>query len=547
MNMNLSPESHEQTPETEPVLEGLEVKADERPSEPKAMSQEFLEFSEKLKALPTPEERVAFGLSYMRSSISQEGTPHFREFWEARKLVLPCFKENINSSIRSKLWNEYVELTVEARRLKEILEEQSAFAMEQIDLAVAALEGEITNFQAILTAGPGVNFPTESPTIQAKAESYNQIQRELNLLNTLASRLNGLRKEVIKTDMRMRFKTKFFKRLSEIGDKIFPKRKQLIEQISNEFQKDIDQFVERHFQGDKIVGAPYFSLREEIKALQGIAKILTLSSGAFNRTRLKLSECWDKIKVLEKEHKKEVNAKRQVSTDNRSLIEKKIEELGTSSAEMALPDLDAAIDVISKEMREIELHRQDVFALKDQLSALRAPHLAAQAEKTRAFEEAEKEKIRLKREKIEQVKEKLANLLREGSSMALESLEESFTALKEEIKQLGVTKSEQQQFDRSLRQLKDLLTESKERSLLNLSEDDRNALGSLRTVLEEKKKRRQEIKTQVEFYRRALGSSSLDFEKGMQYRELMEQERELLERTDQGIEEIEQKIARLEG
>ncbi len=545
--MNLPSDSHEQTPETEPVAEKPDQKSEQKPVDKKEMSKEFCEFTEKLALLPTPEEKVAHGLAYMRSSISQEGTPRFREFWEARKVVLPCFKENINSSIRSNLWGEYVDLTVEARRLKEILEEQSAFAMEQIDLAVAALEADIGNFQEILSSGGVIEFPTESPTIQEKSESYNLIQRELNLLNTLASRLNGLRKEVIKTDMRMRFKTKFFKRLSEIGDHIFPKRKQLIDQISQEFQKDIDQFVDRHFQGDQVVGAPYFALREEIKALQGMAKILTLSSGVFNRTRLKLSECWDKIKILEKEHKKEVNAKRQVSTDNRALIEKKIEELSGCSAEMALFDLDKAIEEISKEMRDIELHRHDVFALRDSLAALRSPHLAAQEEKAKAFEEAEKEKLRLKREKVDQIKEKIANLLKGDQELGFEALEETFNGLKEEIKQLGVSKMEQQQFDRSFRQLKDLLAETKERSLLNLSEDDRNALGSLRIVLEEKKKRRQEIKEQVEFYRRALGSSNLDFEKGMQYSEQMEQERELLDRTNKGIEEIEQKIAQLES
>jgi hypothetical protein len=347
--------------------------------------------------------------------------------------------------------------------------------------------------------------------------------------------------------MRVRFKTKFFKRLSEIGDHIFPKRKRLIEQISNEFQKDIDQFVDRHFQGDQVVGAPYFSLREEIKALQGMAKILTLSSGVFNRTRLKLSECWDKIKVLEKEHKKEINAKRQVSQGNRAGLEQKIQELADRSTEMMLPDLDRAIEEISKEMRGTELHRQDVFDLRDRLSALRNPHLAAQAEKAKALEEAEKEKLRLKREKIVEAKEKVAVLLKNGSEMNLEALEETVNALKEEIKQLGASKIDQQQFDRSLRQLKDLVSECKERSLLNLSEDDRNALEQLRVVLDQKKKRRQEIKEQVEYYRRALGSSNLDFEKGMLYREHMEQERELLDRMNQGIEEIELKISELEG
>src|SRR3989344_8498985 len=160
----------------------------------------FKEFTEKLSSLPTPEEKIACGLTFMQSSISQEGSPRFREFWEARRIVLPFFKENLNPAIRSKLWNEYVELTVEARRLKEILEEQSAFAVEQIDLAITALEGDVQNFNDLLATVPDIVFSEQTPTILAKFEQYNRIQRELNLFNTLASRLNGLRKEVIKTD-----------------------------------------------------------------------------------------------------------------------------------------------------------------------------------------------------------------------------------------------------------------------------------------------------------------------------------------------------------
>ncbi len=507
----------------------------------------FREFEEKLASLATPEEKIALGLSFMRSSISQEGTPRFREFWEARREVLPQFKTNINASVRSKLWGEYVELTVEARRLKEILEEQSAFAIEQIDLAIAALEGEIANFDTLVAQAEGIQFPEQSPTIQAKSAVFNQIQQELNLLNTLASRLNGLRKEVVKTDMRMRFKTKFFKRLSSIGDHIFPKRKQLIEQISMEFEAGVEQFVSRHFQGEQVVGAPYFSLREEIKALQGMAKVFTLSSAVFNRTRLKLSQCWDQIKVIEKEHKKEIHAKRQVFQEGRDAIEKKIEALAAESVNMELSALDVAIEELSKEMRQVELARSDVFSLKDKLSALRAPFIAAQQEKARAFEEIEREKIRVKKDKISHLKDKIALLLKEGQKLESAVLEESFGTIKEEIKQLGLTKTDQQQFDRMLRQLKDLSADVKANALINLSEGDREALENLRAVLEQKKQRRQEIKEQVEQYRRTVGSSNLDFEKGMQTRELMDQEKELLEKTNASIEEIEQKIAELEG
>ncbi len=506
------------------------------------MSPLFKEFSEKLTSLPTPEEKIAHGLLFMRSSISQEGSPRFREFWEARRLVLPFFKENLNPAIRSKLWNEYVELTVEARRLKEILEEQSTFAMEQIDLAIQALEKDVLNFEVLLAQAGEIQFP-QAPN--SKTNIYNQVQRELNLLNTLASRLNGLRKEIIKTDMRIRYKSKFFKRLSDLGDSIFPKRKELIDTVSKEFEKDVEQFVTNHFKGDEIVGAPYYALREDIKSLQGMAKLLTLSSAVFSRTRLKLSECWDKVKVLEKEHKKEVLQKKQASSEQRTGINARIEELKTRSAEMALRDLDQEIDQIQAEMRSLSLHREDVWALRDEFAKLRQPHLSAQEQKARDLEEAEKEKLRLKREKVTSLKERIASMAKEGERMDLDAFSAAYQEILTQLELLEITKIERQQIERQLRPLKDLIADKKEHFLLNLSEDDKKTLENLRTVLQQKKQRRQEIKDQLETYRKTLGSSNLDFEKAMQIQELVEQEKERLEKANAGIQEIEQKIAEL--
>ncbi len=529
-------------PEIDPSPSEAEVPAQDR----EKMSPLFKEFTEKVQAFPTPEEKIAHGLQFMRSSISQEGSPRFREFWEARRVILPFFKENLNPAIRSKLWGEYVELTVEARRLKEILEEQSAFAMEQIDLAIRAIENDVTNFEAILAQAGEISFP-EAPTMRQKTKVYNQIQRELNLLNTLASRLNGLRKEIIKTDMRIRFKSKFFKRLSDLGDHIFPKRKELIESISAEFEKDVEHFVSSHFKGDEVIGAPYYALREEIKALQGMAKLLTLSSGVFSRTRLRLSECWDKVKVLEKAHKKEVLQKKQASSEQRQTIQTKIEELKAKSAELSLRDLDNEIDEIQKLMRSVPLHRDDVWALRDELSGLRAPHISAQEQKARDLENAEKEKLRLKKEKIASVKEEIVRLSREGEKLDLDGLLSAFNQINQDLEQLELNKIEKQQFERQMRPLKDLVADKKEHSLLNLSDDEKKVLENLRLILKQKKERRQEIKEQLEAHRKALGGSGLDFEKSMHIHELVDQDKERLEKANSGIQEIEQKIAELEG
>ncbi len=507
----------------------------------------FQDFTAQFAALPTPEEKVAYGLVFMRSSISQEGSPRFREFWEARRQILGCFKENLNPAIRSKLWGEYVELTVEARRLKEILEEQSAFAIEQIDLAIQSIESDLTHFQDRLQQAGPLSFPARSDTIAAKIESYDKLQSELNLLNTLASRLNAFRKEVIKTDMRIRFKAKFFKRLSQLGDQIFPRRKELIETVSGEFERDVDSFVEKYFKGAEVTGAPYYALREEIKALQGMAKVFTLSSGAFNRTRMKLSECWDAVRALEKEHKKEMFEKKQVSSEKRSMVEKKIEELKTRSAELNLRDLDKEIDLISKEMRESSLHRDDVRHLQSELSKLRAPHIAAQEQRARALEEAEKEALRMKREKIARMKEIAANLQKEGPELDLETFASRYDELLASLQSLDASRIEKQQLETTLRPLKDLLADKKEQAVLNLSDDDRKTLENLNTVLQQKKERRQEVKDLLELHRKTLGSSGLDFEKAIQLRELIDQEKERLEKANAAIKEIEDKIDELES
>ena len=515
------------------------------PEKPESVSNPFKEYLAKLNQLPTPEEKIALGLQFMRGAISQEGTPRFREFWEARRDLLPLFKQNINPAIRSNLWNEYVELTVEARRLKEILEEQSSFAMEQIDLAIQAIEQDVVNFDQILATIPSIVIPAEARSVQSNYESYNRVQRELNLLNTLASRLNGLRKEIIKTEMRIRFKTKFFKRLSELGDQIFPKRKQLIEQIGAEFERDIDAFVAKYFQGEAVVGAPYYALRDEIKALQGLAKLITLNTTVFTKTRLKLSECWDKIKVLEKAHKQEFLQKKQAWTENRLPLDAKIEELKQHIEGMDLKQLDAALDEIQKEMRAVELGRDDVRLLRDAMSALRAPFLEQEEKRRKEIEDAEREKLQQKKDKISSLKERLAQLAKDAEKSA-DELTAAWDQIRHEIEELQVSKYEQQQFDRLMRPVKDAIAERKERALLNLSDDQRNALDQFREVLTQRKLRRLEIKDQLETYRKQLAGSNLDFEKAMTIREQIDLEKERLEKANASIVEIEQKITEIE-
>ena len=196
-------------------------------------------------------------------------------------------------------------------------------------------------------------------------------------------------------------------------------------------------------------------------------------------------------------------------------------------------------------MRAVELGKEDLWYFRQEMSQLRAPLLALQEQKRKEIEEAEKQKLQQKKEKMGALKDRLAQLQKE-SNMTADELSDEFDQIRKEIDELSLGKYDLQQFERLLRPLKDLIAERKESALLNLSDDEKNTLVQLREVLEQRKVRRQEIKDQLEIYRKTLGGSSLDFEKAMAMREQIEFEKERLEKANASVLEVEQKISEIE-
>ncbi len=289
-------------------------------------SAQFETFKKEFDEQADNEVRLQLAIQFMEVSLAQGGAPHFRSFWEVRRLCLPLFKENISPNLRSQLWIKYSELSKEARRLKEMLDEQSAFAVEQIEIAIQALEKDILQFDEQVEK---IAFPEATAFPQSLEKHYSfyqNLQKQLNILNAQASRINALRKELLKTEMRVRHKNKFFQRLSVAGDRVFPNRKDLIKQISQQFSENVDSFISKHFE-DHNTYESFYILREEIKAFQSLAKILTLNTQAFTQTRTRLSECLDRIKVEEKERKKERAQQRVIFKQNAEEIEQQIQAL----------------------------------------------------------------------------------------------------------------------------------------------------------------------------------------------------------------------------
>lgn len=519
--------------------------------------QETSEFLKKLEEISDAEGKLRASISFMREALAQKGTPNFKGFWDVRKQCLALFKEPLAGPVRAQLWADYIELTREGRRLKNILDEETAFAVEQIDLAIASLEKEIETFhenpEKALSEVPDFEFPNEPAVLKERSTFYRRLQMQLNALNVYASRINSLRKELIRTEMRIRQKNQFFQRLSHLGDRVFPPRKELIHQVSEAFTEDVIRFVEANFSDENFshekARRSVFYFREEIKNLQSTAKMLTLNTHAFSKTREQLSRCWDKLKGMEKELKKEFASQKQKSGENTAQVQERIKAFEADYAEgkYAVEDGYKELEAIGRWMREIELTRNDVLLLKDQLAKAREPldrkrteEDEARRQKQTAFEQARIEKVEQFKHEIDALAQKIT---KEEVDVLLARLEEC----RKTFSTISMMRVERQQIERKLKSIRDQIADKQEQTLLALSDDDRETLDNLKNILSQRKERRKEIKAQIEEYRKISGGSDLDFEKAIRVQELMNAEKERLSKMDESIGEIEKKINQLKG
>jgi len=514
---------------------------EQEPQEFSLNEKTFSAFMEELKSKPDPEKKLEFAINFMKETLSQKGTPHFKEFWQARRVCLDLFKENIAPPIRMALWTAYSELCRQARNLKEIFDEQSAFAVEQIEMAISSIESEAAYFPELLQKLPDMSFDIQCQAIQERYDAYNRLQRELNLLNTYAVKTNALRKELIKTEMRIRTKNKFFERLSKIGDAIFPRRKALIQEVSHLFVEDVNRFIEKTFVHE-MKTQELFSVRDEIKALQAVAKQLTLNTEAFSQSRLSLSECWDSVKSILKERRKATSEKAQVFKENKEKLIAEIQELKTSYEEKkeSAKACEKKLDDMVHAMRKIELGKTEIREIRELAKEFRQTLL----KEMHAQDEQRRHEIKKKdddqKQKFTTLRDSLKELLASCDQKSFDELQQLYEEQIVDAAKTVLTKGQKQEIEAYFRRIKDTVSDKKEHALL--SDDQKQALDGLEEVLKERLERRKEIKEEIESLRKLQGSSGLDFTEALHYNELMETQKERLEHLEAGIREIEEKI-----
>ncbi|ADI38730.1 putative uncharacterized protein [Waddlia chondrophila 2032/99] len=508
-------------------------------------SAELERLSNEINDLDNPADKLKKTIELMEFSISQKGQPDFKTFWNARENCLALFKEEIPPAVRSGYWQKYRELTQQARLLKEHFEEESSFALEQIEKAIEAIENEMNDLENHVEQAELSDFPELFPPIKASRSMYLKLQKELNFLNAYASRINALRKEVAGTKMRMRKKNRFFERLSELGNRVFPKRKEFIETLSDQFASDIDLYIKQRFGQLSADRSPHV-YREEIKALQTAAKMLSLNGKSFSETRKKLSECWDKIKELDKQRKKDYDAKKEIFEKNADEIRQKITAYKeTSSSEhLSIGEAREKLDEIQKEMKGIELGREEVKQLREEIAEAKKPLLDLLKEEEVKRKKAQLEKEEQRQAAVNQVEEKISDLNSNYSKMEADALVRAIEDLKSEIGSLQIPDIEKEGMLRSFVHVEDAAIEKKDREE-KLPEDPLELKNALQKRLQFKQERRSLIKDKFEEYRKASGSSGLDFEQSLHYNQQLTIEKERLEKISSEIKSVEERLSQL--
>lgn len=495
------------------------------------------EQQQQLIALEVPQEKIELLLTFMEQSLAESAASRLKPFWEARKLLLELFKVELPPAIRTPLWTRYTDLLAEARRLKQLLDEQSAFAVEQIGIAVKDLEEGIEKMAIELQKEPtGLQDPPQF--MREKLPELNQMQRELTLLNTFATRINVLREELVKTDMRIRTKNDFFKKLSLLGDKVYPRRKDLTKACSQQFIEWVDQFLTAHFVDEAQMSGDLFALREEIKAFQNCAKQLFLNPHAFKRSRERLSQAWDRLKELDRERRRDRAQKKSLYKQNSDalLAELKAVEAQVEQGLISEEKLFEECRLFQGRMRKVELGREEIQQLRDALAAVRKPFDAKREAEELNRKEAEKQQQQQRVELVQETKNQIEQLLTGHEPLSVEALLAKRDQLLVDLQSLSLSRSERYQMDQLLRRLKDFISHRQDAALLSLASSCQEGGGDeeLKALLSHRK----QVKEQLELLKREEGASGLDFAKAIELSQELAQVRERLENLDRAVHEL---------
>lgn len=496
------------------------------------------------------EEKIVFALEQMESLLKNaDQSSDLKLFWSVRKFCLPLFQQMGDPVQRASLWGRYTELTREGRHLKILQDEEGAFLVGQIELAISCLESDVNDF-FVKTEKEEIakedRAALEIQSLAAHKDFYLSTHADLRWLSSFSSKIINLRKELMNMSMRMRLKSQFFQKLSVLGNKVFPRRKELTEQVSELFAQDVDAFVEKYFAkaSRESLKKTVFFLRKEIKRLQQAAKYLAISSSVFSSTRLRLSQCWDQLKGLEKEIRQEQSRLAAASAENVKKVQERLDQVEALLQENAeIQKIRKEIEEISKQIRGLSLVHDDVVLVKGRIQTLlgQIRERESVAEKEKKEQQAKAEQARAEAiQALEDEVQRFCESCKEGE--LLEGSKERCQELKEAVKKMAhLPYSKKVALDNQINAAQRSILQRMEEQMLACP-DAKEKVLNMRQVLEQRMLRRKELKAKLECDKKLLGGSGLDFDRALQYSAMVEEDRRALEDLDAAIIELKKQI-----
>lgn len=473
-------------------------------------------------------ERVEGYLSFMKQQITPPSI-NFRDFWDARRDLSSSFRGLEDATTKTIYLEKVQALCSEAKGLKTVLDEQSQFAVEQIELAIAGIAQEIEQVLA-----SELYWESEASNSAGGFDKafYGSCQGKLNWLNSFSSRVGALRKELMKTEMRVRSKNKLFGSLSVLGDKIFPLRKELIREISERFISDVEHFTQDVLSASNL---HVLATKAQVKAWQSIAKELTLNTHAFKKSRELLSQAWEQLKKLDKEFQQHKMAKAKEKKENLFHLQQQIDEAKKQHEAGSIPErvFVSKLDDVVRKLKKTDLLREDVDLVRNQIRALKAPIVekeeAAQAEALSKSQATTRQHELL----VNAITQRFEENLKLGNVDLVPAMNQELRQLQEKI---TLSHGQLQKLMQIIRNLQNMGFEKEIEVLLEKAQNVQASEAS--EVLRELFDMRVRLRALFEEHKRQAGASGMDFQKAMLMSERAKFEKERIEKLEHAISRV---------
>ncbi len=472
----------------------------ERAKEKKTASDAVLGWRESVKELQAAE-KIESALCFMKKALL-ETPPRLRDFWEVKETCYSLLKGELRPEKKRPLWREYQEVIEEAKSVKARLEEQALFSIEQVNLALDAMDCRLLLGKASGQKKLSVSKSIQ-PFLKNKIEVYAQAQQQVTFLDALIHRLSTLKGEVLQASTRSRGKTLVLDRMAALGDTLYPARKQAIDKVSALFLEDVLFYAENRFpKGEEVpISPPLFRLRDQIRGLQALSKQLTLSAKAFQAGRAQLNQLWKQVETWNKMRLAD--------------LKKKAPEL-QENFDIKKGEVTAFCDEIKQlsDVGEIQKKTQEMlFAIKKtELDPAKGAALREQVEQT------SQKIIQANKDKIARETEKQRTRIEETLSLCETIIKNSAThqELETFVKEAPTC-------------LKELKMSLSEAMVLKTAYFKALCSAQLPSNHQSLEQLREEVKKHVEVLRKEAGGSGFNFELAMLYDNLLDQSKAILD------------------